>query len=157
MLLPSDSSFTILLIQGRKSIIRFTCIVCILCRFLHSICNGVFSKYKNVRIITQEFLSHILHVWPLHILYVQIETLQDALIAGLVDDDATTRMNARNAFWAFSEHFFVEADILLSHVLSLTSLCHRFNITKDFSPARRAQTRKEYAEMNRSRARKIGR
>jgi hypothetical protein len=93
----------------------------------------------------------------LHILYGQKETLQDALITGLVDDDASTRMKARNAFWAFSEHFFVEADILLSHVLSLKSVSHRFNITKDSLPARRAQTRKEYAEMNRSRARKIGR
>ena len=78
-------------------------------------------------------------------------------MTGLVDDDATTRMKARNAYWAFSGHFVVEADILLHHVLSLRSGSHRSNINTDSFPARRAQTRKEYAEMDRSRAQKIGR
>ena len=74
----------------------------------------MFSKYKGVRCNTPEFLSQILHTWPLHILDDHLETLQKALKTGLVDTDPDTRLKARNAYWAFADRFSVEADCLLS-------------------------------------------
>ena len=74
----------------------------------------MFNTYKDVRCNTQEFLSQILHTWPLHILDDHLETIQKALKAGLVDTDPDTRLKARNAYWAFADRFSVEADCLLN-------------------------------------------
>ena len=166
----------------------------------------MFSKYKDVRCNTQEFLSQVLHIWPLHILNEQLETLTDALKTGLVDDDADTRLQARNTYWAFTGHFSVEADSLLScleqkissghqtrserkkldlgskrislpqeqakqtrslqavlrssssvSACSLQATVGRSNSAKDCFAAHRAAVRQEYAEMNRRRARRMGR
>merc|ERR1712013_708258 len=123
-------------------------------RFAPILCSGVFCKSKVVRSLTQEFLSHMLHTWPLHILHAQLHTIQAALQAGLVDVDASTRLKARSTFWAFSGHFYEEADTLLGWVVRCP-----VGVISEISEcvsARRAQVRKEYADMHRARARRRG-
>jgi len=107
-----------------------------------------------VRSLTQEFLSHMLHTWPLHILHAQLHTIQAALQAGLVDVDASTRLKARSTFWAFSGHFYEEADTLLGWVVRCPLSV--ISESRECVSTRRAQVRKEYADMHRARARRRG-
>ena len=107
-----------------------------------------------MRSLTQEFLSHMLHTWPLHILHAQLRTIQAALQAGLVDVDASTRLKARSTFWAFSGHFYEEADTLLGWVVRCP--LGVISESSECVSARRAQVRKEYADMHRARARRRG-
>jgi len=98
------------------------CIRFIICytfstRFLPNIFSGVADECLNIRRVTQEFLSQILHTWPLHILHRKVNLLKEAIRAGLLDNDAGVRRRARNSFWAFSIHFFVESDQLLHEVV----------------------------------------
>ena len=72
------------------------------------------SKSRTTRCNIFQFLEQLLHVWPIHKLEGQTEAVQDALIAGLGDSDKDTRSWARKAYWAFADHFRVEADSLLS-------------------------------------------
>ena len=107
-----------------------------------------------MRSLTQEFLSHMLHTWPLHILHAQLHTIQAALQAGLVDVDASTRLKARSTFWAFSGHFYEEANTLLGWVVRCP--LGVISESSECVSARRAQVRKEYADMHRARARRRG-
>ena len=88
----------------------------LLSRFLPIICKAVSSKSHTTRCNIFQFLEQILHVWPIHTLEGQTENIQDALMIGLGDGDQDTRCWARKAYWAFADHFRVEADSLLSYL-----------------------------------------
>jgi len=150
-LLQHKSKF---IISSSAMCIRFIIQYTFSSRFAPILCSGVFCKSKVVRSLTQEFLSHMLHTWPLHILHAQLHTIQAALQAGLVDVDASTRLKARSTFWAFSGHFYEEADTLLGWVVRCPLSV--ISESSECVSARRAQVRKEYADMHRARARRRG-
>ena len=83
-------------------------------RFLPIICKAVSSKSRTTRRHIFQFLEQILHVWPIHTLEGQAEAVQEALRVGISDVDPDTRCWARKAYWAFADHFRLEADSLLS-------------------------------------------
>ena len=74
------------------------------------------SKSCTTRCNIFQFLEQVLHVWPIHTLEGQTEDIQDALRIGLGDGDQDTRCWARKAYWAFADHFRVEAESLLSYL-----------------------------------------
>ena len=72
------------------------------------------SKSRITRCNIFQFLEQLLHVWPIHTLEGQTEAVQDVLRVGLSDVNPDTRCWARKAYWAFADHFRLEADNLLS-------------------------------------------
>ena len=72
------------------------------------------SKSRTTRSNIFQFLEQLLHVWPFHTLDGHQGIVQEALRVGLSDADPDTRSWARKAYWAFADHFRVEADSLLS-------------------------------------------
>ena len=83
-------------------------------RFLPVICSSAESTSSITRKNIFQFLEQVLHVWPIHTLVNQTTILQKTIKRGLVDGDQTTRGCARKAYWAFADHFPIEAERLLS-------------------------------------------
>jgi len=117
-LLPS----LINLIQHGAKVVSSSGIVCIrfllqntyCSKFLPIICSSVSSKSRTTRSNIFQFLEQLLHVWPVHTVDGHQGIVKEALRVGLGDADPDTRSWARKAYWAFADHFQLEADSLLS-------------------------------------------
>ncbi|CAG0914035.1 unnamed protein product [Notodromas monacha] len=71
-------------------------------------------KSKEIRRAVCEFLAHLLNTWPTAPMERHLSALSDALRRGVSDADPEARIFSRKAYWAFANHFPVQADQLLN-------------------------------------------
>lgn len=82
-------------------------------RLIPAITYNMTSKAKDIRKATCEFLHQLLATWPTRCLEKHVGNLQEAIKKGISDADPEARTFARKAYWAFADHFKVQAECLM--------------------------------------------